>query len=75
MYAQDIDLMKNGNNGDEVTNPASSIDVTVKFENSSSNKDFGDSQWQSIPRTEKKKVKNEEENRAPVIVSNNNVEA
>ena len=74
MYAQDIDFMKNGNNGDEVTNPASSIDGTVKFGNTSSNKDFGDSQSQSIPTPEKKKVKNEEQNRAPVIVNNNDDE-
>ena len=46
MYAQDIDFMKNGNNVDEVTNPASSIDGTVKFGNISSNKDFGDGQSQ-----------------------------
>ena len=74
MYAQDIDLMKNGNNGDEVTNPASSIDGTVKFRNTNSNKDFGDSQSQSIPTSKKEKVKNEEENRAPVIVNNNDDE-
>ena len=58
MYAQDIDFMMNGNNGDEITNPASSIDGTMKFRNTNSNKDFGDSQSQSIPTPEKKKVKN-----------------
>ena len=74
MYAQDIDLMKNGNNGDEVTNPASSIDGTVKFGNTSSDKDFGHSQSKSIPTPDKKKVKNEEQNRAPVIVNHNDDE-
>ena len=74
MYAQDIDFMKNGNNGDKVTNPASSIGGTVKFGNTSSNKDFGDSQSQSIPTPENRKVKNEEQNREPVIVNNNDDE-
>ena len=45
---QVIDFIKNGDNGDEVTNAAYSIDSTVKYGNTSSNKAFKESHLQSI---------------------------
>ena len=72
MLSQDIDFLKHDNKGDEVTNPATPI--VVKLGNTSSNKEFGDSQSQSTQSIGRKKVKNEGKIREPVVVTNNNAD-